>query len=554
MSRRTRWRHRHPFAFWILLGIAGFAFAGIGGGLLDSAASASASTQPAEAVGSTLAVIGYLLVTAWLVMGLVRLGRFLFRSGRRTSIRAEARRRAKQAGTATASGQAGGGPGAAAPGAAGGVPTGPLPAGRVPAGRVPGGEMPTRRVPAGWAPPGRVPAGQVGADQVRTGDEAASAGQRPRPGAPGGPRVRVLMLGDSGSGKTTLLASLYHCFALGGGAGIRFAADDEANSSLRRLVTSIRDPGQQVIVPGTRPSDTRTWEFEVRVESSDQEATAFAVEYLDYPGGYVEHRLHSPEAGAALDPRFDEALATADVLMGILDGERISRLMTGPADLATVLSIENLLNILVRTGQRNVHLVVTKWDLVRGVGGAACTITEVLDRLDAESAWFRDFRRSRRLENVRVIPVSALGMNGFVRSDPGVPGGMAKVAGRPWEPWNAAIPFYCAVPDILVHDVAKLSGRLQGNIARITRGVLDMSGIATVQLSMVGLITVNIPVNEVLARIWQYVHDTNQRGKVPEVLSDNSAIGYVLNECYAQVAEFETRFPDSRLHRPATDG
>jgi len=41
---------------------------------------------------------------------------------------------------------------------------------------------------------------------------------------------------------------------------------------------------------------------------------------------------------------------------------------------------------------------------------------------------------------------------------------------------------------------------------------------------------------------------------VPEVLSDNSAIGYVLNECYAQVAEFETRFPDSRLHRPATDG
>jgi hypothetical protein len=535
MSGRRRWRHRHPVAAWILVEIAGSALCGAGEAMVGTASGHTPATQPELGIGATVAAAGYLLISVWLIVGLVRLGRFLFRSGRGDRKDRARERRASEAAVA-----------AAFSGPAQTVETASPPAG---AGRVPAGRVRADRVRAD-----RVPAGRVRADRVRAGDEAASAGEQPRTAAPASPRVRVLMLGDSGSGKTTLLATLYHRFALGGQTGIRFAADDDANGSLRRLVTTIRDPGQQVIMPGTRPPDTRTWEFDVLVESSDQEATAFTLEYLDYPGGYVEHRLGSADTGSVRDPQFEEALVTADVLMGILDGEKVSKLMNGAADLGTVLSIENLLNILVRAGQRNVHLLVTKWDLMRGAGGERYTITDVRDRLAAESTWFRDVQRSRRLENMRIIPVSALGLNGFVRADPGVPGVMAKVADRRWEPWNVQVPFYCAVPDILQHDVAKLAGRQQGNIARITRAVLDMVGIATVQLSMVGLITVNIPVNEVLTRIWQYVHDTNQRGKVPEVLSDNAAISFVLNECYAQVAEFEKRFPDSRLQRPAADG
>jgi hypothetical protein len=280
------------------------------------------------------------------------------------------------------------------------------------------------------------------------------------------------------------------------------------------------------------------------VESGDQEADAFTLEYLDYAGGYVEGMLGSASNDPP-DEQFEQSVASADVLMGVLDGAQLRKLMSGGYDAAIVGPIERLLNILVRASQRNIHLVITKWDLMRGTGGSYYTITDVVDVLDRVSDAFRYFRGNPRLGNMRIIPVSALGVNGFVRFEDMADGSMAKVPGKPWQPWNVKIPFFCAVPDIIRYDVAKMAGRLSGNVARITIAILSIVGIIST-VTVHGVI-LTVPITDVIKRIQNYLQARNERGKVPTTLGENEAISYVLNECYASVDEFEQKWPDSRI-------
>jgi hypothetical protein len=58
---------------------------------------------------------------------------------------------------------------------------------------------------------------------------------------------------------------------------------------------------------------------------------------------------------------------------------------------------------------------------------------------------------------------------------------------------------------------------------------------------------VNCPIIEAVQRIRQYVGDRYARSSVPASLDEGTAIGYVVNERYGWVDEFERRWPDSRL-------
>ena len=378
-------------------------------------------------------------------------------------------------------------------------------------------------------------------------DRPGRVRRKARNPVPADRKVTILMLGYSGSGKTIMLASLYHCFALGGRTGIRFTTDNASNNELLSLAAQIRDAAGGFFPAGTRPGQTKKWAFNVRVESGDQEADAFTLEYLDYAGGYVGGMLGSAGDDPP-DEQFEQSVASADVLMGVLDGAQLRKLMSGGYDASVVGPIERLLNILVRASQRNIHLVITKWDLMRGTGGEYYTITDVVEALDRASDAFRDFRQNPRLGSLRIVPVSALGVNGFVRYAETADDGMTKVPGKPWQPWNVQMPFFCAVPDIIRHDVAKMAGRLGGNVARITIAVLSVVGIIS-GVTVAG-VTLNIPVADVTKRIQKYLQDRNERGKVPTTLGENEAISYVLNECYASVEAFERKWPDSRIGQP----
>lgn len=213
--------------------------------------------------------------------------------------------------------------------------------------RLSGGGTPAQRQP--WAPrrPGNLqPPG--------TGPQQRSQ-RRPRDQSSAERTVKVLAVGYSASGKTLMLASLYHCFAHGTRAGIRFATDDESNRRLVEYATSIRDP-RRSLPTGTQ--ETRRWKFSVRVESDNQESDAFTLEYLDYAGGFLDQMLNSanPALAEELDPEVKSELESTDVLVGVLDGERLMKLMTGNYDVDIVGEIDRLLNILIRTGHRNIHL------------------------------------------------------------------------------------------------------------------------------------------------------------------------------------------------------
>jgi hypothetical protein len=383
----------------------------------------------------------------------------------------------------------------------------------------------------------------------RGAGSTAHGRQDERVGLPKDRRVSIVMLGYPGSGKTIMLASLYRHFALGGQAGIRFATDDASNTELLRLADTIRDAPD--FPAGTRPGETKTWTFSVRVESGAQDAGAFTLEYLDYAGGYL--RQLAGTGGDPPDQQFVQALAAADVLMGVLDGDQLRRLMSGGYDPAIVVPIERLLNVLIRASQRNIHLMVTKWDMMRGPGGAYYTVADVITTLERVSDDFRRFRQHPRLASMRVIPVAALGLNGFVRFAELGEGGMVKVPGMPWQPWNVEMPFLCAVPDILQHDVPKIDGRADGSLSRITITALSLLGVMTTGVTATagfGLVNVNFQPSQFIDRLRAYLGEHHERGQMPRDLGEREAVGYVVNECYAAVKEFEQRMPGTRIDGP----
>ena len=361
--------------------------------------------------------------------------------------------------------------------------------------------------------------------------------------APGERTVKVLMVGYSGSGKTLMLASLYHYFSHGTKAGIRFITDNDSNRSLVNYATAIRDH-RNPLPTGTL--QTKRWQFEVRVESGDQQADAFTLKYLDYPGGYIDRMLNSPDPSLAgeLDPELEGELKSTDVLMGVLDGERLAKLMAGGYDAGIVGDIERLLNILIRTDHRNIHLVITKWDLMRGAGGAYYTISDVRAKLDQVSTAFRNFRGNPRLEaSLRIIPVSALGVDGLA----------ARQRGIFWEPWNVEVPFFSAVPDTLASDVPRLPERRKRSLSKIGFAVLNIAGLIEVNVHL-GVFDLKVPAGEVIQKVTAFVRERNQPGQAPASLTAESALSYVLNESYAALDVFEKRMPDSRVQEPAAHG
>jgi hypothetical protein len=480
-----RWRSRKPLRFFLVSETISFAIFVCGAGILGaSLPTVGPARQPEGAIGSTGLGLGFAFMVLFLLLGAVDLTRNLH---------------------------------------------GSLGRGRAPrsAALQPAAERPK-------APPRR------GAGNTANGR------QNWRVELPKDRRVSILMLGYPGSGKTIMLASMYRHFALGGPGGIRFATDDSSNTELLRLADAIRDA--PVFPVGTRPGETKTWTFRVRVESGVQDADAFTLEYLDYAGGYLHHLV-----GGGDDPpdqQFVQALATADVLMGVLDGDQLRRLMSGGYDPALIAPIERLLNVLIRANQRNIHLVITKWDAMRGPGGSYYTVTDVINTLERVSDDFRRFRQHPRLATMRIIPVAALGLNGFVRFAELGQEGITRVPGVPWEPWNVEIPFFCAVPDIIRNDVPKMNGWADGSLSRMTITVLSLIGVVSSGVTAgvgLGLVNLTFHPSQFIDRLRAYLGKHHERGRVPQFLGEREAVGYVVNECYAAVEEFEQRMPGARI-------
>jgi hypothetical protein len=274
-------------------------------------------------------------------------------------------------------------------------------------------------------------------------------------------KIVIMMLGLTGAGKTLMLAALYQYFKLGGGHGITLIPDDASERELSEMARNIQDTRNPYLPEGTAIGKTREWQFDVRIDWENAQDRAFELAYLDYAGQNAQDLAVPLNPEAVPDEQFFQALDGADIVMGILDGSNVLKLMTDGYSAPLVTDIEFILRRLVLAEQKSIHLVISKWDLlVDHRSGHHYTAKQVVGTLESYSPRFRDFLHNPRFKSLRIIPVAALG-TGFVHQDPGDPNGktMIKVHAAQWNPEDVAIPFFCAIPDIIKGDVELLTAR-----------------------------------------------------------------------------------------------
>jgi hypothetical protein len=356
------------------------------------------------------------------------------------------------------------------------------------------------------------------------------------------------MLGFQSSGKTLMLAALYHCFGFGNAPGMTLVPSQDAERELSALTREIQDTDIGYLPPGTGLGETREWKFAVRVGWEHARADAFELGYVDYAGEHAENLLNANPDDPP-DSRFLAQLAEADILMGVLDGGKISKLMTGGYDSRLAVEIQRLLRLLILADQTSVHLVISKWDLLMdSQRGRHYRLSEVVRKLEELSPQFRDFRANPRFKSMRIIPVSALGTD-FVQPSPDGTV-MHKISGARWAPENATVPFYCSIPDIISNDVARMAVHedraddSHGMRSLLSARQLAWATVAALTIAKITFtttihgITLAIPISKIIGKIRDAL-DKPQQGERPRRYDEDAALAHVLKACYQEKDAFE---------------
>jgi hypothetical protein len=274
------------------------------------------------------------------------------------------------------------------------------------------------------------------------------------------PTFKVVALGNSGSGKTVLLASLFYQFRARPGRPYYFDTDPATRVWLGSLLSTVVDPTEPWPSATTR-SGTRTYTFDCVTQVAEAPTTAFSIEYVDYAGEIFELL---GEGDTALDDLVQK-VATADALIGVLDGRRVLQFLRGEAQgRAYVIAKIAVMVQLMAKARCAIYFVISKWDLVHGFGEPAGADDRT--RLDAVVSalmtveHLSDLVRSRT--TVRLIPVSAVG-SGFARLDEST-GLVTKRSDGNFAPYNVDIPIAAIVPDLFTRIRESMDSQVVGVI------------------------------------------------------------------------------------------
>lgn len=291
------------------------------------------------------------------------------------------------------------------------------------------------------------------------------------------PAFRILAVGFSEAGKTTLLAAMYHALCHGNRAGISLRAEGATRAALLQLCDLIRNPSTRIHAT----LETASYEFVVRAESETlPKTTVCKLIYHDYAGENGGNLLR-PRLGEEPDPKFVKALGEADVLMGLLDGALIAELMSSGPNLRFERELADLLLLVTEAKQQTVHLVITKWDLLH----PSYTLDEVVEQL-RRFPQFVAFQNTPRPGRCRVIPVAALGTNGFTSRVGGVD---VRDPDRDWRPEFVDVPLACTIPDVIdtqLRCLAATGGEKAGAVGKTVRWS-QVSGLLIWFLQVLGL-------------------------------------------------------------------
>jgi hypothetical protein len=374
------------------------------------------------------------------------------------------------------------------------------------------------------------------------------------------PTVKMMVLGLEGSGKTMMLASMYHRWAYGGREGVVLKADQETAEFLPRVIHEV-ETGDG-LPRSTRPGDVIRATLSFMVETDgDGVRRSFSLQYTDYAGEHARGILFPWQQA---HPEVIEALAQADILVGVLDGGQIARAMRGHPSAEFADTITGMMRTLANAVQKTIHLVISKWDLLTDDVKDRDALTEVIRFLDKYPP-FRHFRQHPAIGVRRIIPVSAVGLNGFIQvSDDGT---VRRDHTQVWEPYFAEIPVACSVPDVLDtqlqraivdYSAAERTGTPpRRSVAPLVRVVLVALNLVTLKAFGV-LITAGGVTADDLIDAWRKLREwtdpeapepepTGEAPSEPEATKD--LLLRVLRLFEESVRRLEDKYPESQIGR-----
>jgi hypothetical protein len=285
--------------------------------------------------------------------------------------------------------------------------------------------------------------------------------------APTPPTFRVVALGGPGSGKTVFLSSLFHSLSYRTpGRSYHLETDAAQRVALGSLYREVSDTSQPW-PKGTHRGDTREFFFDCMAADGTAAAQpVLRMGYLDYAGEHIQEE--SDDGGMALADlaaRIDKA----DALLGMIDGLKVARLLRDePAARSYFQHALQPMFGFMQGARCPIHLVVTKWDLVRDFGepadaGDEYRLGRVIDALlQYEHIRALVYVHSAR-QIVRLIPVSAVGTD-FVDLD--IDGKVVKRPDGHMRPTNVEIPFCAVLPDLFRQVESSLDESLKRELDR----------------------------------------------------------------------------------------
>jgi hypothetical protein len=291
---------------------------------------------------------------------------------------------------------------------------------------------------------------------------------------PSPPTFKVVALGLSGSGKTVLLASMFHHLNFVTSQRSYFLdATPDQRLKLNTIYRTISDTGQGW-PRGTRVSECTEYLFDcIALDEDHERHHVLTISYLDYAGELLET---AQDSGQGAFDQLTEQIGSAHALLGVLDGYRILQLLRGEEagrrhlefDVRTMLG-------LLQGASAPIHLVISKWDLVRDFGEPEDADDQVRLQcvIDALMAFdhFGSLAYFRPDQVVRLIPVSAVGP-GFAEISAN--GAVVKRPGANLRPRNVDVPLSAVVPDLFRQVERTLDEEARREIGRSLRAATQV--------------------------------------------------------------------------------
>ncbi len=375
--------------------------------------------------------------------------------------------------------------------------------------------------------------------------------------------IKIVVLGPSNSGKTVFLASMFHRLSsVGDHTSFILAINDEERKKLVNVYYQLADPNKE-FPDATQLGSTTVYKFDCNVRVAGHSSyKVLQFTYLDFAG---EH-LTNPNN---VDPIVQESIRDANILMALLDGQKIFASMNGDTSarhsfsmgLAHILPILNM-------NPNPVHFVVTKWDIFQNQK-PEYRLEQVITEL-GNYHQFRSFvdRRVEDREVVRLIPVSSVGQK-FARMQKGK---MEKIPFGEIEPFQVEMPLVCILPDYFEGKIKRLNSTTVQLLARLadlkmranTNGLLlpavfgvlfllIISNYALLTISGVGQL-LNTAISNPLFSYLGYLRSMTPRSitGVNEIRNQKKALEHTTGEFVYLLEKLEREFPASNLTRHLT--